>query len=135
MKLNKLFFLLFLFTPALKAESGSGFIPAIKEAVTGLKRHTVGSQLAPLDDPRVMALIAAGVLTTCAGVLIAASVFSDDEKSKELSFFKKIAASLTADGLILGGILEILFARALITAADEASHQALQKWNEFRYQS
>jgi hypothetical protein len=127
MKLYKLFFILLFVTSALKAET-------INEALTGVKRQFFGSSLVPINDPRVIALMATGVVTVCAGALIGAALWSDNEKSKELGLLQKIVGSLTADGFILGGFLEILFARALVTAIDEASHQMLQEWNKHRYQ-
>lgn len=130
MKSNKKFLLcvLLFVTATIKAEQAFT-MQGIQGTISDLKREWCGASLVPAQDPRVIALIAAGVLTTCFGGLLVSAAFSDNKEGKPANILKKALAFIMGDLFVIGGIMEILFSRVIITSIDEVSHEALKEWN------
>jgi hypothetical protein len=120
-----LFFILFFCNTILNAESLN-----INGALNNVKRDLLGPSLVPVNDPRVVGLIVAGVLgILCAG-LINYAVFSEEKETEQKSSIKKVLAFIAANGFYAPvGLFTIFFSRAAVTAIDEISYKALQELN------
>jgi len=114
------------------AFAGDGLLDGVVETAKHVKRQVVGTELVSVKDPRVIALIATGVITVAFGGLVVAGALSTSEEAEKAGFFKKTFAFLAGDLFIVAGILEVLFARAIITGVDELSFHLLQEINKVK---
>jgi hypothetical protein len=100
--------------------------------LNAIKKGIFGPSLVPANDPRVIGVIVASIISIVCGSILTYKAFADEKENEQKSFLKRALAFIVGNILVSGGFAEIFFARASVTALDEITHQVLQEINNNR---
>ncbi len=98
--------------------------------LTALKQRIYGPSLVDTNDPRLIAIIVAGVITAGIGGCLVYDSLSDAKEGKQKSPLRRVLAFIFGNMLISGSFAEMFLARQALSLFDQVSQQLMQEMHK-----